>query len=320
MMLTLEQDQRSTLIEIDLDGPLYAVTFSPDGEYVVGSDQEKVRVWRVKDGKQMGTMKASQVVQCVAMSKDGNWIAAGSVAGRLFVWDAKTYEQVLKHKEASELIHGVDFSPDSARLVATVEYGGIIWDLLTRKQVQTLLHGRHWDPARGAKYSPQGDRIATATGRSVRVWDSNDGRLLVDINGGVATLFHNGLLWLKNHLFVVSNFDIKEFDAHTGSTVSECPIPGDKTFACIALPKHGEFIVYSANRVISFWDTSTHSQLRLIQHHKDIHSIAFSPDDRLLAFGGADSKITIDDLTVHTIFHWFWAFLNKFPAFRSPER
>ena len=60
MTLTLDQDQRSTLIEIDLDGFLYAVTFSPDGQYVVGSDREKVRVWQVKDGEEMGTMKASR--------------------------------------------------------------------------------------------------------------------------------------------------------------------------------------------------------------------------------------------------------------------
>ena len=104
-MLTLEQDQLSTLIEIDQDGYLYAVTFSLDGKYVVGGNLERVRVWRVRDGKQMGTMKTSKCVRCVAMSKDGNWIAAGSDDGWLSVWDTKTYEQVLKHKEASMFHH-----------------------------------------------------------------------------------------------------------------------------------------------------------------------------------------------------------------------
>ena len=286
----------------------------------MGSDQEEVRVWQVKDWKQMGTMKASRLVRCVAMSKDGNWIAAGSDNGWLSVWDAETYEQVLNHKEASDHTYGVDFSPDSARLVATADSGVIVWNLPTRKQVQILHHGTFWDPARAAKYSPQGDRIATATRKSIRVWDSSNGHSLMDVNEGIITLFHNGLLWLKNHLFVVSNDKIKEFDASTGSKVLEWPIPGVDGYACIALPKHGEFITYSAASTITLWDTSTHSQLRLIHHHAGIRSIAFSPDDRYLAFGGTDSKITIKDLTVRTTFHWFRAFLNNFPVFCSPER
>ena len=171
-----------------------------------------------------------------------------------------------------------------------------------------------------AKYSPLGDRIATATRRSIRVWDSSNGHSLVDINKGVTTFFHNSLLWFKNHLFVISNKKIKEFDASTGSEVSKWPIPSSDYYACIALPKHRVFIVYSAKRTITFWDTSMHSQLCLIQHHKNILSVAFSPDDRFLAFGGTDGKITIKNLTVRTTFHWFGAFPNNFPAFPSPER
>ena len=298
-MLTLERDQPPTLIEIDIDRYcyLYEVTFSPDGEYVVGSAGEEVRVWRVQDGKQMGTMDASRLVRCVVMSKDGNWIAAGSDEGWLSVWDAKTYEQVLKHKEASDCIYGVDFSPDSPQVVAATDCGAIIWDLPTRKQVQTL---RHECYVTSAKYSPQGDRIATATYRSIRVWDSSDGHSLVDINEGIITVLHNSLSWLKNHLFVVSDNEIKEFDASTGSKVSEWPIPGADFYACIALPKHMGYITYSSKSTITFWDTLTHSQLHVIQHHGNIHSIAFSPDDRFLAFGGSDSKITIKDLTVRT--------------------
>jgi WD40 repeat protein len=63
--------------------------------------------------------------------------------------------------------------------------------------------------------------------------------------------------------------------------------------SCIALPKHGEFIAYSTKRTVTFWDTSTHTQLGLIQHPQDIRSIALSPDDRFLAIGGEGGKITI---------------------------
>ena len=169
-----------------------------------------------------------------------------------------------------------------------------VWDFVTDKQVLTL-HHEHFVLA--AKHSPRGDRIATATWKSVRLWDSNSGRLLVDIKEGVTPYYNTGLLWSNDHLFVVSDGRINQFDAYTGSKVSGSPVLDTNNYSCIALPKHGELVTYSAKCAITLWDTSTYSQLNLIQHHQDIRCIALSPDDRFLAFGGADKKITIQSLS-----------------------
>ena len=65
--------------------------------------------------------------------------------------------------------------------------------------------------------------------------------------------------------------------------------------------KHGEFIAHSTRRTVTFWDTATHTQLGLIQHLQDIRSIAVLPDDRFLAIGGKDGKITINSLFTITV-------------------
>ena len=124
----------------------------------------------MEDGKEMATMEARNV-RCLAVSKDGRWIAAGTDQGEVFVWDAETYEKVFSH--GVDYVSGVDFSPDSTRLVSGSTSGrtASIWDITTCKRVQTLVHSG-W--VRAAKYSPQGDRIATAASHSIRVWDSND--------------------------------------------------------------------------------------------------------------------------------------------------
>ena len=60
----------SPLIEI-VGGEIWTVTFTANGEYIVGGGQgDEVGVWRVEDGKQMATMAAS-LVYCLAVSKDG---------------------------------------------------------------------------------------------------------------------------------------------------------------------------------------------------------------------------------------------------------
>ena len=180
------------------------------------------------------------------------------------------------------------------RLVSATWKKAVVWDLVTRKQVQTLSHE---DYVIAAKYSPQGGRIATAAGRSVQVWDSNDGQLLVDINIKVTPGRSTGLLWSNDHLLVVSDDEIMEFNAYTESTVSESSVPNSNYSSCIALPKNRAVIAYSINRSLTLWDTSTHSQLALIQHPQDICSIAFSPDDRFIAIGGKDGKITVKNVS-----------------------
>ena len=299
----------SPLIEIDGGMDLFTVAFAANGEYIVGGGN-KLGVWRVQDGKQMARMAA----RCFAVSKDGRWIAAGeNTNDEVFLWDAKSFEKVFSYKEHFNGILGVDFSPDSTRLVtASQNRTATVWDVGTRKKVPRLDHG-HWVIA--AKYSPQGDRIATATlDGSVRVWDGNDGRLLVDIPVKVTPQCNTGLLWFNNHLFVVSGSTIKQLEASTGSTVSEWPVHDATYVSCIALPKHGEFIAYSTDDTVTFWDTSTHTQLGLIQHPRHTYSIALSPDDQFLA-SVEERKITIRSLSpiiVSILFFWIMPHPNNF--------
>ncbi|KAI9463418.1 WD40-repeat-containing domain protein [Boletus coccyginus] len=277
--------------------PPTAVTFSPNGEYTFSGSDKGVRVQRVADGEHVATMATEHrvmQVMCLAVSKDGRRIAAGTNFGDMFVWDANTHKQDSVARGA-RTINGVDFSPDSSRLVsASDSCTATVWDTATRKRVQTLSHE---DSVFAAKYSPQGDRIATATPRAVRVYDSNNGRLLVDIKVTVTPWYNTGLVWCNNHLLVVSKGAIKQFQASTGSPVSEWPVSHSDYFSCIALPKHRKFIAHSARRTVTFWDMATHTQLGAIQHPQDIRSIAFSPDDLSIAIGGRDDKTVIESLS-----------------------
>ena len=286
------------------------MTFTANGEYIVGGG-DGLGVWRVEDGKQIATM-AAWGVWCIAASQDGRWVAAGTAWGEVSVWDAKTFKNVFTHKEYHPDVLGVDFSPDSTRFVtASKNQTATVWDVATRKKVLTIPHN---GCVTAAKYSPQGDRIATATPDSVRLYDSNGERLL-EIPVKVTPLCNTGLLWSNNHLFVVSDGKIKQLEPSTGSAVSEWQAHDTNDSSCIALPKHEEFIAYSTNDTTAFWDMLTHARLGLIQHTQSTRSIAFSPDDRILAIAGHGGRITITSLsriTVSIVFLWINANLNNF--------
>jgi WD40 repeat protein len=288
-------------IELNVGSRVFSVKFSANSEYLLSGDEEGVGVWRVEDGRQIATM-AVQHVERLAVSRDGRWIAAGTMSGDVLVWDAKTFKQAFEVRDSGNddinWINELDFSPNSSQLVSASRRKATIWDIATRKRVQTLDHGG--DIVQAAKYSPQSDRIATATHYAVRVWDSSDGHLLVNIMTNFNTSWRPifDLLWFNNHL-VISGRGIVQVEASTGSAVSQWPVPvstiDDRS--CMALPKHAEFIAHSTRRTVTFWDMATHTQLGLIKHSREIFSIAVSPDDRFLAIGGVDGKITINSLS-----------------------
>ena len=239
-------------------------------------------------------MEAKDIL-CLAVSKNGKWIAGGTFWGNVLVLDAKTYKRVWKHWEDSD-IHAVDFSPNSTKLVSgSSNSTATIWDVASGQKIHRFHH--HKQSVIAAKFSLDGNQIATATHYSVRVWDSKDGHLLVDIPVMVTSSYNNGLRWFNNHIFVVSDNTIKQLDASTGLTVYEWPIPNSDHYSCIAIPRHGKFIVHSTSRSITCWDTSTHLQIGLVEHTQDICSVALSPDNRSLAIGGCYGTIITDGLS-----------------------
>ena len=267
------------------------MTFSAHGEHLLSSGlNQNIQVWRVQDGQRVAAIETKNVL-CVAASKNGKWVAGGTLLGEVFLWDAETYERVWKGRNK---IRAVDFSPDSTQLVAGSWNGtATMLDVANGKKIWTIK--RH--DKQGlitAKFSSDGDRIATAAWNgSVQVCNSKDGQLLVDIPVTVTPWYNYGLRWFNNHIFVVSDNTIKQQDASTGSTVSEWPVPNSDFHSCIAIPRHGKFIVYSTSRSVTVWDTSTHLQIGLVEHSGDIRSIALSPGDTSLAIGGEHGAITI---------------------------
>lgn len=106
MILTVGQEQ-SPLSGINIEAQLQAMTFATNSsDHLVSGDKEKVGMWRVEDGEEMATMGAGYVL-CLAVSKDGSWIAAGTAWGDVIVWNAKTYKKVFS---LHDYVVGLDFS------------------------------------------------------------------------------------------------------------------------------------------------------------------------------------------------------------------
>ncbi|KAF8550383.1 hypothetical protein OG21DRAFT_1514089 [Imleria badia] len=290
-------------IEIDGRGDIYSIAFLADGEQLVsGGHEGKVRRWQLKDGSEVGKpMDAGARITNVTGSPDRKWFISATTNGRVTVWSTQDHEKVTEIDGHTNVVCAVDVSPDSMKIATgSQDETACVWDISTGDRLLGPL--KHENNLAAVKFSPSGEFIATATWwhNSIRIYNSRNGRLLVDVPITVNSPLNQSLAWSPNgeHLFALSyDGTIRCLHGHTGNSLSQWLIHSSDNPRCIALASNGKFLAASANSSVSFWDMTTHKQIGSILEHTDaVCAIALSADNHYLASGGPDKKTTLHSL------------------------
>jgi len=277
---------------------ILSVAVLADGKHVVSGDKEgKIRRWRIEDGKEVGTaMDAGNVVFSIAVSRDGKVIVSGTESGLVTVWNASSLSKVAEFQAHGDRVRAVDVSPDATKIATGSNDKTVcVWSLSTGEQLLRPLEHIFWVVA--AKFSPDGHLIATATcdRDSVRVYDSQDGRVKVDIRVKVGSALNQSLAWASDsrRLFALSSDSyVHHVDVSTNTTLSRWRIHSSNNPRCVALVGNGTFIAASAASSVSFWDTASQKQIvTVIECPHRIWSVTLSPNYDLVASGS--NKITL---------------------------
>ena len=284
------EKEEAKSIEIDprVGGP---VAFVADGDYIISGNGNKVRRWRVKDGKEDGEpMAAERDILSIAVSRDGKWIVSGAAYGHVTVWDAESHKKAIRLIGHELGVFAVDISPDATRIATGSSDSTLcVWSLSTGEQL--LGPFKHDDGVAAVKFSPDGRRIATATwSKSVRIYDNHHSRLLVNTPIQVGSSYNQSLVWagLGRELLALSkDGNIYSIDVASGTILSKWAIHANNNPGCIALASDGAFIAASANSSVSFWDLATHQQIGpLIHHPASVVYMAISANQDLAISGG----------------------------------
>jgi WD40 repeat protein len=247
-------------------GSITDIAFDPDGrKLAVAGDDRVVRVVDTTTGMAVCTLAGHcAAVLGVAYSPDGRRLASVGYDRTVRVWDATNGFELFCLRGHTASIRAVAFSPDGQRLasISRGPAGGgqpvpgetMIWDLSKGSTVLTL-PGRT-EPGNlrvlaHLAFSPDGERLATTDGRTVRVWNADTGQeslTLPSLEGFVQRMAYSPD---GSRLAAVSqDGSVKVWDAVTGE-------------ACFALGGH----------------TSA------------VHGVAYSPDSRrLVTAAGGTSK------------------------------
>ena len=298
-ILTVTQE----LSENQIDGrdDIWSVAILDDGKHVVsGGEERKIRRWRVKDGKEVEKpMTAWSTVRNIAVSQDGKWVVSVTESGRVTVWNAESYEEATEFIGHERWVRAVDISPDGTRIATGADDSTVcVWSLSTGERLLRPLGHEMWVSA--VKFSPNGHFIATATWcwDSVRIYDSQNGNLLINAPIRISSPYNHSLAWTSNskQLFAPSrDGNINCVDVSTGRTLSRWRIHNSNDPTCIVLARNDRFIVASANSSISLWDTATHEQIGSgFRHTNVVVSMAISAEYTLVIGGG--KTITLQNI------------------------
>ncbi len=296
-----------------------SVAFSPDGQRIVtGSAWPSAQVWDAASGRSLLTIQgprsaALYSVSSLAFSPDGQRIAAGGGDGTAKVWDASSGKELVNFKAHTNYLSSVAFSPDSQR-VATAGFDGTakVWDatsgraLLTLEvsasqiaQMDKLTFGQYnIIQVTSVAFSPDGQRIATGSGRYAQVWDAASGRELLVLKGRSAGIYSVAFS-PDGKRIVTGSFGLTAnvWDATSGQELFILTGHGGRISAVAFSPDGNQIATASADATVKLWDAVNGRELRTIKGHVGgVSSVAFSPDGQRLLTGSGDGTAKVWDI------------------------
>ncbi|MFJ8195100.1 trypsin-like peptidase domain-containing protein [Streptomyces sp. NPDC096094] len=275
---------------------LHDLALSPDGTTlavsllgfkVSESDESRVQLWDVAEGRRTATLKGhTGQVTSLAFSPDGDTLATGASDATTRLWDVRSRRSTSTLTGPSGTVFALAFTPDGRTLASGGQDRSVrLWDVGDRTAV-TVLNG-HTGGVDALAFSPDGAMLASGSlDASVRLWGVKAGRPQASFAGPggsgspaayspdgkvLATGADDGTVYLHD---VRSRRPLGRLRGHTGEVNT------------VRFSPDGRFVAASSNddSLVLLWDARTHRRLATLDgHNRPVQGVLFSPDGRTIA-------------------------------------
>jgi WD40 repeat protein len=302
--------------------PVVALRWAADGRtlYSAGMDR-KVLEWDPATGRERGRLcreplgqgKAIWGIRGVALAPDGKVVAEVGYSLMenlddpvIRLWDTVTGKPLHALRGHKKVVYLLRFSPDGQVLASSGVDGIRLWDVATGKERHHL--PGHRTPGPDFAFSPNGKQLVSigadqtlrlwevATGKELRCWAINQQTILLVFSPdgrSVAAMSNDGV-----HVWSVA--DGKELlrIAQRERVFALAFSPSGRTLAATRLIQrrhpNGDRVFHAP---VYLWEVYSGQEIGQIDTGQGIaYHLAFAPDGRTLATGGADANVLLWDL------------------------
>lgn len=273
-----------------LGGSAHALAFTADGKTLVVAGGRpgrsgSVRLFDVHTGQQRAALtQPRDIVYAIALSPDGQRIAAGSADGRLYVWEPRKDALVATLEEHRGWVLGVAFSPDGKLLAsASADKRVLVRDARSWKTLDTLLS---LEPLQALAFSPDGKLVTWASAGRQRkaVWWRQP------LPDPPAPTRPGEVLRPKPPP------PVRTFDQGGSTPLALCwsHVPQGKTL-------QARLYVAGSDHVVRVMAPDGRMLATLVGHGDWVQGLAASRDGRRLASSGADGAVLLWDTATHRL-------------------
>lgn len=272
-------------------GAIYKIKFSQDSKRLVSTSFDgTVRVWRVKDGLEIGSIGGQEASSAAILSPDQNLVASHSNHNTTVIWQINPKNAPLVFRGHTEVVETVDYSPDGRMLASGANDKTIkLWNVETGRELATLKG--HGGTVECLRFSPDGKYIASASSDrswgktfSVRIWNvkemnqiavieqqsehyaldfSPDGRLLAIGGSNADQPGYSINLW--------SFPELKQIGSFKGLK---------RPVLALDFSPNGKKLLSSDLQGFYLWDVENRTMRARVQTSSPIEDVEFSPDGK----------------------------------------
>jgi WD40 repeat protein len=256
-----------------------SVAFGPDGQWLVsGSDDGTAKDWDAVHSRESTVLPVEGYMpRDLAISPDGRFLACpvsdrdeqGKATSVVTVWDLQRGKPFRSVEGISGFANSAALTRDGKVLaVGKDDHTVSVWSLTTGAKV---VLGEHTGPVRRVRFSPDGRRLATASGGGG--FTANESR---EKPGEI--LLWDATNWKKKP---------RVLRGHTQGIMGVAFSPDGRWLASC-----------SHDRTIRIWRVATGKLLHVLRGHQgEVAGVDFSPDGKHLASVAWDKTVVIWDVT-----------------------